>query len=357
MRNLISAATLITTIFCLTGCGDGADEVSANEDLRPVRTITVDTQGAIHTREFAGVVDADRKVDLSFHVNGTLQALPVLEGARVTAGQLVAALDQTDFRIQLQAVQADFERARAEYERSRKLTERGLIPRADFERSQAQFRVAESELARARQDLEYATLQAPFEGHITRRHVENLSEIAARTPVLTLMDLTSLVVRIDVPESIMIVARREAISPELYAVFDGHEAVQYPLVIKEIGAQIDGATSTYPVTLSLPPITDLNVLPGMSVVVGVRPFTPPDNLATNVYLPSQAVLEDAVGRFVFVAVPEGNGQARIERRDVTVGEFSAFGIRVLSGLSSGDQVVSAGMSRLSTAQRVLLPTT
>lgn len=356
MKKLTFAASLMAALIGLAGCDNGNDADQTKEVLRTVRFVTVDMQGATRTREFAGVVDADRKVDLSFRVSGTLQALPVLEGAHVNAGQRVAALDQTDFRIQLRAVQADFERARAEYERSKTLLQRGLVPRADFERSEAQFRVAESELARARQDLEYATLQAPFEGHITRRHVENLTEIAARTPVLTLMDLESLIVRIDVPESLMIVARREGVRPAMYAVFEGHEAVQYPLVIKEIGAQPDGATSTYPVTLSLPPITDLNVLPGMSVVVGVHPLNRTDQLAPDVYLPSQAVLEDAGGRFVFVAVPAGDGAALIERRAVTVGDISSSGIRVLSGLSHGEHVVTAGMSQLNPGQRVLLPT-
>lgn len=359
MKNSILAVTLMTAALALAGCGNGNGAVQAEEILRPVRTVTVDTQGALNTREFAGVVDADRKVDLAFRVSGTLQRMPVLEGTHVDEGQVLAALDPTDFSIQLRAVQADFERARAEHERSTTLLERNVIARADFERTQAQFLVAEAELERARQDLEYATLHSPFEGYIARRHVDNLSEVSARSPVLTLMDLNSMVVRIDVPESVMIVAQREGIRPDMYAVFEGHEDVQYPLVIKEVGARPDSGTATYPVSLSLPPITELNVLPGMSAVVGVRPFIRPDNVASIAYLPSQAVLEDAAGRFVFVAVPVDdevrNGVARIERRDVSVGDLSSFGIQVLSGLSNGEQVVTAGMSQLSPGQHVMLP--
>lgn len=358
MKKLTFAVALMTTALTLAGCGKGNGAVQVEEVLRSVRTVTVDTQGTINTREFAGVVDADRKVDLAFRVSGTLQQMPVLEGTHVDEGQLVAALDPTDFGIQLRAVQADFERARAEYERYTTLMERNAVARADFERAQAQFLVAEAEFERAQQDLEYATLHSPFEGYIARRHVDNLSEISARSPVLTLMDLNSMIVRIDVPESIMIVAQREGIRPDMYAVFEGHEDVQYPLVIKEIGARPDSGTATYPVSLSLPPITDLNVLPGMSAVVGVRPFIRPDNVASVAYLPSQAVLEDAIGRFVFVAVPlddaERNGVARIERRNVTVGDISSFGIQVLSGLSEGERVVTAGISQLSPGQRVLL---
>ncbi|MCP5144923.1 MAG: efflux RND transporter periplasmic adaptor subunit [Gammaproteobacteria bacterium] len=341
----------------LSACGSSDQAPQTAEILRPVKTLIVDTQGAVNSREFAGVVDADRKVDLAFRISGTLQRLPVKEGEHVKAGQLLAALDQTDLDIQLRAVKADFERARAEYERASTLLERNLIARADFERTQAQYFVAEAELQRAQQDIEYSTLSSPFEGYIGRRHVENLSEIAARTPVLTLVDLTSLVVRIEVPESVMILAQREGIRPDMYAVFQGREEVQYPLVIKEISTQADAGTQTYPVTLSLPPITDLNVLPGMSAVVGVRPYARPEGQAEVVYLPSQAVLEDAGGRFVFVASPDGGGQAVIDRRNVEVGQLSSFGIAVMSGLSSGEHVVTAGMSQLSAGQHVLLPGT
>lgn len=355
MKKSTLTATLMTATLAMAGCGNAGKPPQAEEILRPVRTVVVDTQGAITSREFAGVVDADQKLDLAFRVSGTLQELPVLEGDRVEKGQLVAALDRTEFNIQLRAVSADFERARAEFSRMSELMERQLIARADHERAQAQYAAALAELERSKQDLAHASLHSPFAGYIARRHVENHSEVSARSPVLTLMDLDSLVVRIEVPESIMIVAQREGARPEMYAVFDGRESVQYPLAIKEIGARPDSGTSTYPVSLSLPEITDLNVLPGMSVMVRVRPVARFGDVASVIYLPSQAVLEDAAGRFVLVAVPTDDGVALIERRNVTVGDVSSFGIQVLSGLGDGEQVVTAGMSQIKPGQRVRLP--
>ena len=346
---------LIVALY-LSACSD--KEPHAREEvIRPVRTLTVSMQNAMATREFSGVVDADRKVDLAFRIGGTVVEMPVLEGDRVQANQLLARLDQADLKIQLKAMQADFDRSKAEFLRAKTLLDRDLLSQSDFERVESQYFVAESKLDSAKQELAYSAIRAPFEGYIVKRHVENFSEVAPRTPALTLMDLDSLVVTIEVPESLMIHAQRKDAKPELYATFEGHESSQFLLTLKEIAAQPIPGTQTYSVTFRLPPINNLNVLPGMSAEVSVRPFT--ENDASSVaYLPTQVVLEDNRGRYVFVAVPQRESKQRnaatIERKNVEVGDVSSFGIQVISGLAEGDEVVTAGMSQIAPGMQVLL---
>lgn len=355
-NHLLKLGMLVFALY-LPACSE-KEQNSKETVIRPVRTVTVKLQNEMGGREFSGVVDADRKVDLAFRVSGSLKTLPVLQGDLVEQNQLLAQLDQTDFEIQVKAQQADHDRAKGEYERAKTLVERQLIAQAEFDKLEAQYFVSQAQLEKAKQDLAYTTIRAPFEGYIVSRYLENFSEVQARTPVVTLMDLNSLVITIEVPESVMIGAQRERMRPDLYATFEGHEASQFPLTIKEIAAQPNVGTQTYPVTLSLPPITALNILPGMSAVVGVRPFEK-DNGASNVaYLPTQAVLEDSQGRYVFVAVPQqepqSEGRAIIARRSVAVGDISSYGIEITSGLAEGDEVVTAGMSQITPDMQVAL---
>lgn len=352
-KNKVLFLSAFLFVFGMTGCSP-SEKAPKNELIRPVRTLTVTLQNAIMGREFSGVVDADRKVDLSFRVGGTLAELPVLEGDHVEAKQMLARLDQTDFNIQLKAMQADFDRSLGEYQRAKTLLERKILSRADFDKVESQYLVAEAQLKKAQQELAYSSLLAPFEGYIAKRHIENFSEVAPRTPVLTLMDLDSLVVTIEVPESVMIQVQRKGVRPALYATFEGHESSEFPLTIKEVATQPNPGTQTYPVTLSLPPINTLNVLPGMTAVVGVRPFEKRIGNNDIAYLPTQAVLEDSQGRYVFVAVPQDDGVAVIERKTVELGDISAFGIQVTSGLAEGDKVVTAGMSQIVPGMQVLL---
>lgn len=353
MNRIRMSIMLMLFLLNLNACSNKNHEV-AEEVIRTVRTVNVSLQNEVASREFSGVVDAYRKVDLAFRVGGSIQTLPVLQGDFVKKNQLVAQLDQTNFEIQLKAQQAELDRAKAEFERARTLVERQLIARSDFDKLKAQYFVAQTQLEKAQQDLSGTTIKAPFEGYISNRHVENFSEVQARTPVLTLMDLDSLVITIEVPESIMINVQRSNFRPELYATFKGHEASQFPLTIKEIGARANTSSQTYPVTLSLPPIPTLNILPGMSAVVGVRPFAKHHGSTSVVYLPPQVVLEDSAGRYVYIAVPQSDGNALIERRNVSVGDMSSFGIEILQGLDPGDSVVTTGMSQIVPAMQVKL---
>ena len=63
-------------------------------------------------------------------------------------------------------------------------------------------------------------------------------------------------------------------------------------------------------------------------------------------MPSVAVGEDREGRYVFLVEPGENGLAKVHRRAVTVGELTAGGLEVLSGLTEGDRIVTAGVRRI-----------
>ena len=70
-------------------------------------------------------------------------------------------------------------------------------------------------------------------------------------------------------------------------------------------------------------------------------------------IPLSAVIQDPNGSFVFLVNPEAGGEAVVSRRPVTVGELTEDGIEILSGLQSGDRVVTAGVSVIRDGQRVL----
>ena len=69
-----------------------------------------------------------------------------------------------------------------------------------------------------------------------------------------------------------------------------------------------------------------------------------------------SVTEDEAGRFVWLVVPGEAGFGTVERRAVTVGELTSFGLEIRSGLEDGDAVVTAGVSQLADGLLVkLLP--
>ena len=64
------------------------------------------------------------------------------------------------------------------------------------------------------------------------------------------------------------------------------------------------------------------------------------------FVPAQSVLADATGPYAFVAIPNADGTATVKRRYLAIGDLTGGGLEVVDGLLPGDQLVTAGMSKL-----------
>ena len=136
----------LLALSLLSACGDAGNPEEQAAAPRLVRTMTVAEAGDFRRREFPGVIDAAQKADLSFRVAGQVEAIEVAESEEVSAGQVVARLDPDDFETRLASVKADYERARADFERAEGLIEDGYISRTDYDKLKAQYTNAQSQL-------------------------------------------------------------------------------------------------------------------------------------------------------------------------------------------------------------------
>ena len=91
-----------------------------SKETRRMQTVKIDTVFSVEGQtplQFPGKVKAAQDVNLSFRVSGTIGKICVEDGARVRKGQMLAQLDPTDYRIQLEATEAEYQQVKAEAER------------------------------------------------------------------------------------------------------------------------------------------------------------------------------------------------------------------------------------------------
>ncbi|OZG74484.1 efflux transporter periplasmic adaptor subunit [Hahella sp. CCB-MM4] len=346
-----SFTAILLSIFLLQGCSDDK-QVVEEKPLRPVKTMTIGAAGEGNWREFPGAVDAAQKAELGFRVSGKLKSLKVNEGEVVKAGDVIAELDDTDFAIQLKSRQADYQQAHDDFLRGEALIEKGVISQSDFSKLKAQDVAAQSNLEAAKRNLEYTQLKAPFSGRIAERYVENYEEVSAMQPIYALQDVSSLLVKVDIPESLMIRAD-EGQDPEVEALFSGIPGEKFPLTLKEVSSRADQTTKLFSVTFNMPATNKYNILPGMSVTVRGRAPQVADESGL-IYIPPHAVQEDEGGRYVWIVKSAENSTGIVERREVTTGQLQNKGIVILSGLEEGDELVIAGMSKMHPGLKVRL---
>ncbi len=119
-----------------------------------------------------GELEAQRELELRARQSGHVEALPVAEGSRVEAGEVMLALAREELPARLSQAEDDLALARAELAGAESLLSRKLISRPEYLRLQAQVSRATAELAALQRQLDDTRLEAPFPGTLDRLDVE-----------------------------------------------------------------------------------------------------------------------------------------------------------------------------------------
>jgi len=344
----------VVLVACAGSLATACQQESAPAQVvRPVRTVVARSGAADRVRSFAGVAEAGQESGLSFKVGGTLTRLECSVGSEVSAGQLLASLEASDYELRVQEAeasalqaQAAARSAQAEYDRIRSLYESQNASKSDLDRARGQ---AESSAAaaqagqrrvdQAKRQLSYTRLTSPGNGVISQVVVETGENVSAGQRVAVLAAGERTVVRVAVPE---VLIGRIATGAPVAVRLDALPGRVFAARVSEVGVSASVGT-TYPVEVSLD-AAEPAIRPGMAAQVD---FRLPSELPADLFvLPSVSVGEDAEGSFVYVVEPGEGALGVVRRRSVAVGDLRAEGIEVRSGLEEGERVVTAGTRRV-----------
>lgn len=343
------ALLTITLSALISACGP--KEVAERAEVaRPVKTITIGAAAADATLEVPGSVHAAQSAELAFEVPGRMLERMVEEGQIVSAGEIVAKLDARDYVAQRDRARARRDTAKADYDRYAKAFESNAVTAQQVSQSKGQLDVAEADLTVAKKALDDNELRAPFKGRIAKRLVDDFANVSAKQPVLVLQDESSLELRVDVAErdwaqadaSVTRDQMTKMIKPRVKIA--SHPGRQFPAYVKELSASADPVTRTYKVSFGFDSPADANISPGMTGSVVVDRYRRNLQGTAGLAIPSNAVVADDAGNpFVWVV---DTSSMRVSRRPVGLGELSGSNASIVSGLSSGDQIVVSGVNSL-----------
>ena len=350
MRILPIITLAFASALFISGCEKPPQTYTASS--RPVKTIVIGGQSTGDIRSFPAEVDAIQKADISFRVSGKIQKIYVREGEKVKKGQLLAELDPTDFKITLKDRKASYTTAKANYDRAKELVDKGAISRADHDNIRAKFHTAKAQLQSAEQDLAYTKLRANFDGYIAKRYVENFEEVVLSKKILSLEDVSSLKIIVDVPENLMIaIDKSRSRSRNLYAKFDTIKNLEFPLKFREATTKADPSSKTFKITLVMDAADKYNILPGMTGTVYAEMYPSETHAKSPVTLPVSAVVADNEKQATVWIVDEET--MTVTAKHVTPGLMTGDSIQV-EGLLPGERIVVAGASLLRDKMKVSL---
>lgn len=333
----------------------------------------------------SGYIVARRRATVSSKVTGKVVKVMLEEGQRVEAGQVIALLDDSNWRAalaqskaQLQQAEANvasaqtaFDDAKPIFERSEKQKAAAVISAQSFDESHAQFNVAHNNLLIAQRGLEAAragvevaqrslddtVIRAPFAGIVTEKAAqpgEMVSPISAgggftRTGIGTIVDMDSLEVEVDVSENFINRVRpQQPVTIKLNAYPDW----DIPGSVIAMIPTADRAKATVKVRIAIKQ-KDPRIIPEMGARVAFLSDDEPHaagadkKAAAGVVIPADAITTSGTTSIVFVV----HGST-VERRAVRLGGKISSGQIVSAGLEAGNIVALGDLSKLNDGTRV-----
>jgi len=361
---------LLGLTVALVGCGAGGSKVAATSDSQnpvspSVEYVAPDPKG-IQTQaartstipeylDLPAHIEADptRVVHVFAPAGGRIVEMKVRPWDRVEKGQTLAMLESSD----LARAVADYHKALADqqvkqkaFARSQDLLEHNAISEKDLEQAQGDAQQSQAEVEAAREqvqvfgmDPDHASTQllvkAPRSGvilDIGAAPGEFSQALSAPAPLATVADITSVWAVGDIYEQDLSAAKS---GEEAQVTLNAYPNQNWTGRVGVVSDAVDSATRTLHVRVVLPN-DGSRIKPGMFGAIRILRSS-----AQGILVPAAAVIREGNDAYVFV----GKGNGRFERRAVKIGRMLDGSIEIISGVNSGETIVSEGTLLLRSA--------
>jgi RND family efflux transporter MFP subunit len=340
------------SLFFLTACKKketkSGEEKVFNVQIRdivkkPLRPF-IESIGTLHPFE---------EVTISAEVEGVLRSVKVEEGTQVSKGMLLAAIDDSDYGLEvkraeaaLRQAEATLENTKLEYKRKDALFKEELVTKQQYDDVTTRLSLAEADVERAKASLALARLKlsktkisSPLACVVKEKRVSAGDFVKNGTPLFVIIQPNPIKLRFTVPEKDV---GRLKMNQEVTLKVDGFPESEFKGRVNIVFPNVEEKTRTLQVE-ALVPNNNLILKPGLFAKVTLYTAGEKD----TVVIPVTSLLYEAEKVKVFVV--EGD---RAKERDVKLGSKYGEMMEIIQGVTEGEKVVTIGQQNLSEGAKV-----
>ncbi|KPH96048.1 MFP transporter [Pseudoalteromonas porphyrae] len=363
-----------STALLLQGCSEAPQTPQAAMQPASVATVIAATEDAPFTIELPATLSGSKEVEVRARVTGILESRNFDEGQTVTKGRSLFTVDLEPYQLALERAQAAFDGAKAslvqaqrDVKRLGKLRAEKSVSQRDYDNASSTTDIAKTNLAAAKValkeaqlNLEYAQVKAPVAGVMGREFVSEGTYVSGPDLLLTqITQLDPIRLRFGISEREQLQMRQDEANGSLTLPQSGHWQTSIKLqdgsiysksgLVNFSDVRINPNTGTSELQAIIPN-PDFKLRPGQFVRVSLK-----GAVRKNAFVvPQRAVLDNGMGKFVYVVAKGEQGGTIARPAPVVVGEWvqkpanagdKNFWL-IKSGINAGDEIIVDGMARI-----------
>ena len=341
-------------IFLFTACKKEAKE----EMIRAVKIQEINSmQDENFNIEFPAQISPSQKTVLAFKYAGKIKSINFESGDFVKKGQIIATMDDTDYKVNLDAFSKKYEAAKAvaqnaeqQFARAETLYRGDALAKKDYDNALMQrnvaistFKEASAGLQNARNTLNDTKIVAPYDGYIDKKVADVGTVVPEGGPVVSFIsdEITDISVNASLRDIEYIKNAENIVFKD-----SGSDKI-YSLKIKSVAQNPDSINLTYPVIFTFSELSEEDKF--LSGQTGTVTIVVKNKGKEEILIPINAVFEDK-GSNVYL-FKDGKAIKTL----IELGELRETDkISVVKGLKTGDKVIVAGVSKLADGDKVKL---
>ena len=307
-------------------------KIDANAKIQ-VTTTKASYQNLYEEKKYVGTIIANRENKIASETQGKVIYIGVNDGDYINKGHVIARVDDTMLKLQLEAAEVQLEGIMLDIKRYENLSKGDAIPAVQLEKTNIARRSAEVQIKTLKEQISRTTIISPFSGVATTRFFDLGSVLGPGVPLLQLTDISVIKLNLNISEN-EISRFSEGMQTEIFS--DVYPGVKYGGVVTMVGARGD-ESHNFPVQVTIQNSKTNPLKPGMFGTVKIG-----NTLSkTCMSIPVAALIGTIKEPQVYKIENE-----KAHLKNITLGIATNDFLEVLSGLADGDEIVTGGQLNL-----------
>lgn len=320
------------------------DTTSGGEDQKFTNVVVTPAETAVfnHFLEVQGKVDGEDNIAVSAQTPGVITAVYVKEGDAVAKGQVLAQLDNSVLKQQLENLKTQLSFATNLYNKQKALWDKQIGSEVQYLTAKNNKESLEANLGALNDQLEMTKIKSPINGTVEEVNLRVGQMASPGLPAVRVVNFSTVKVVAEIAETY---APRIKPGDKVIVYFPDFNA-DLETKIHFTSKYINPVNRTFLTEVRLGP-SKVQYRANMLAVVKINDYTNPSAFV----LPVSLIKESSSGKFVYVAA-EDKGKLIAKRQLVQVGNTYNGLAEITGGIKNGDQVITTGYNNLVEGQLI-----